>query len=275
MITLDHAIVLTRSLDAAALAYQRLGFLLTPRGRHDALGTANHTVMFARDYLELMTVETPGPGNERWGRRLARGEGLAMLALATDDARATRRTLAERGIPAAEPIDFGRRVQLPAGAAEARFTVCQLDDSASPALPAFFCQHHTPDLVWRPEYQHHPNTARSVAGLTVVTPDPARLVPAYERLLGRARVHPRPGGITLVVGGAQVWLVTRSYASARLGRRLPQAAGPIGMTVLVADLTAARQVLAANAVPFRGFAPRSILIEPTFTHGVFLELLAS
>lgn len=274
MITLDHAIILTRSLDQAAISYGRLGFSLTPRGRHPALGTANHTIVFERDYLELLAVETPGPQTDRWTRRLERGEGLAMVALASDDAESTRRRLEERGIGVGQPLSFDRPVATPSGLALARFTVCFPDEAASPALPVFFCQHHTPELVWGPAAAPHPNTARGIAGLTVVASDPVALVPAYERLLGRARVHPRPGGVTVLLGATQVWLVTPHYAATRLGRSLPPDPGPLGITVTVSALAVARQWLAANGVPFRGFAPRSILIEPTFTHGVFLELLS-
>jgi hypothetical protein len=43
----------------------------------------------------------------------------------------------------------------------------------------------------------------------------------------------------------------------------------------VADLGTVRQVLVAGGVPYRDFAARSVLVEPTFTHGVYLEFLAS
>jgi hypothetical protein len=275
MIALDHAIVIVNSLDAAAPVWRRLGFTLTARGRHPGLGTANHTLMFERDYLELLSVEEPAGAARRWAALAARGEGLAMAALATDDARATRRTLLERGVGVGDAIDFGRPVPLPEGPAQARFTVCFPDEAATPALPAFFCQHHTRALVWRSEAQRHANTARGVAGLTVVAEAPEAVAAAWERLLGRARVHPRPGGITLSLGGCQVWVVTPGYAEARLARRLPRDAGPLGITVAVADLGTVRQVLVAGGVPYRDFAARSVLVEPTFTHGVYLEFLAS
>jgi hypothetical protein len=273
MISLDHAVVLVRDLDAAAPAYRRLGFELTPRGRHGQLGTANHTIVFRRDYLELMTVEERRPANARWADSLDRGEGLALLALATNDARALYRTLVERRVAAAEPIDFGRSVARPSGPVEARFTVCIPEPDASPAIPAFFCQHHTPEHVWLEEYQGHPNTARGIAAITVVTPRPDRVLPAYERLLGKARVHPRPGGVTLTVGRARVWLIQPDYAADRLARHRAPPAGPLGVTVAVTSVATAKRVLAAAAVPYRAFGRRSILIEPTFTHGVFLELL--
>ena len=274
MIALDHALILVRALDAAAPAWRRLGFTLTSRGRHVELGTANHTVVFPRDYLELMTVAQPTAANERWGAALVTGDGLHALALATDDAVATHERLAARGVPSEAPIRFGRPVVTADGMRDARFTVCMLEPRATPAVGAFFCQHHTPDLVWRPDSLAHANTAIGVAGVTVIRADPDRDGPAYERLLGSARVHPHPGGVTLALGRTQLWLVRPDYAAARLDRRPPDP-GPLGLTVAVADLAAARRVLAANGVPYRRFARRSLLIEPTFASGVLLELLAT
>jgi catechol 2,3-dioxygenase-like lactoylglutathione lyase family enzyme len=273
MLALDHAVILVRDLDAAALGYGRLGFALTPRGRHPRLHTANHTLVFERDYLELLSVERPTAANRVWATTVDRGEGLGALALATDDARETRHALRERGVAIGDPIDFVRPVALPTGPVDARFTVCHLPSAASPAIAAFFCQHHTPSYVWRADCRRHPNTARGIVGVTVVVRDPARAAARYERWLGRASVHPRPGGATLSLGPTSIWLVTPAYAEARLARLVPDAPRPLGLTVAVADLTAARRLLAANDVPFDRFAPRSILVEPTWTHGVVLELL--
>src|SRR5688572_19550272 len=53
---IDHAIVGVRDLEQARASYQRLGFRVTPRGRHVGWGTANYCVMFERDYLELLGI---------------------------------------------------------------------------------------------------------------------------------------------------------------------------------------------------------------------------
>jgi Glyoxalase-like domain len=271
--SLDHAIVFVPDLDQAAPTYHRLGFDLTPRGGHPSLGTANHTIVFERDYLELLSVVRPGPGNERWARAQARGEGLGGIALATDDARASAGALRERGVSAGPAVDFARPVARPTGPAEARFTIVPLPDDATPGLPAFFCQHHTPELVWLPAHQRHPNTAFGVAGLTVVDPALDANAAAWERLVGRARVHPRPGGLTVTLGRTRLWLVTPTYATARLGHRVPDRLAPIGITVAIRTLAAAQRILAARGVPFGTFGPRSILVGPSWAAGVYLELL--
>jgi len=274
MHALDHAIILVRDLALAARAYQRLGFTLTPRGGHPTLGTANHTIVFEHDYLELLTVVARGPANERWAAGIDRGDGPGAMALQTTDAARTYQALESRGVPAEQPVHFARPVGTQGGSASARFSAVLLPDEATPAIPAFFCQHHTPELVWLPSFQRHANTARSVAGITVMVDRPEDHLVAYERLLGSARVHPRPGGITLALGPTQVWLVGRRYAESRLERHLAGPERPLGLTIGVSDLDTTRRVLAADAVPYAAFGRRSILVEPTFSSGVFLEFLA-
>jgi hypothetical protein len=232
-------------------------------------------MMFERDYLELITVVTPGPGNARWARAV---DGVAGAALATRDARHTRESLAARGIECPPVVDFERPVALPAGPVEARFSICHLPDPASPVLPAFFCQHHTPEYVWRPEYLRHSNTAVGLAAITVVHPDPESVSPAYARLLGGASVHAHPGGIALDLRNTRVWIVSPTYATVRLGRRLdlpPDRVRAIGLTIRVQDLTTARRVLSAAGVPFHAFGRRSVIVEPVWSSGAYLEFLAA
>ena len=278
MIFLDHAIVLVRNLELAEQQYQDLGFTVTPRGGHPKLGTANHTVMLGHDYFELLAVLERSAANRRWATTLDRHEGFGAMALGTNDARATRETLIARGFGLPPVVDFDRPVSLPGGVVQARFTVAHLPEEASPALPAFFCQQHTREFVWRPEWQQHPNTAFGIAGLTVVHPAPEQTATAYERLLGRARVHPHPGGLSLDLGGSRLWLVSPAYAAARLGPNAvpdPATAEPLGFTIAVHDLGAARRHLDGHGVPFRPFGTRSIMVGPDRTSGVHLELLAA
>ncbi|TMK28796.1 MAG: VOC family protein, partial [Alphaproteobacteria bacterium] len=55
---IDHVIIGVRDLERARMGWTRLGFTLTPRGRHLGQGTANYCIMFPRDYLELLGFVT-------------------------------------------------------------------------------------------------------------------------------------------------------------------------------------------------------------------------
>ncbi len=278
MLSLDHGLIFVTDLGAAATEYHRLGFVLTPRGHHPKMGTANHTIMFERDYLELITVLTRRSANERWAAILDRGDGLGSMALGTTDARAIAEALRSRGIAVPEVVDFERPVALGAETVAARFSVAHLPPEASPALPAFFCQHHTPEFVWLPSHQRHPNGARGVAGLVIVHDDPESASAGYARLLGRAAIHPHPGGLELDLRGTRLLLVRPEFAAARLGQQLDLPADrtrPLGISLGVGDLATTRRVLAANEVPFAPFGRTSILVGPTFARGVYLEFLAA
>ena len=99
---IDHVIVAVRELEGARTAWRRLGFTLSPRGRHIGQGTGNYCVMFPADYIELLGVVDPADSVDRIEAFLARREGPMGLAFApagsAEDARAA--LLA----PAAAPV---------------------------------------------------------------------------------------------------------------------------------------------------------------------------
>ena len=73
---IDHALVGVSDLEAARDAYARLGFTVTPRGRHIGWGTGNHTVMFENDYVELIGILDPTQYIHNLDEFLKTGDGL-------------------------------------------------------------------------------------------------------------------------------------------------------------------------------------------------------
>ncbi|MGH8705908.1 MAG: VOC family protein, partial [Burkholderiales bacterium] len=179
---LDHVVILVRDLDRARDTYARLGFTLTPRGFH-TLGSQNHCIMFGRDYVELLAVPGPHPALQYFAEFLARGEGLAAIALATDDANSAHAELAAAGVAADPPLDFSRPVELPGGTRDAAFRIVQLPVGDTPGCRAFLCQHFTREVVWRPEHQSHALGATGIAALAVVAEDPAAAALGYAKIL--------------------------------------------------------------------------------------------
>ena len=176
VVGLDHLVVAVRDLDAAAEAWRGLGFTLSPRGLHSAhVGSANYTMMFGEDYLELLAVLVPQPHNQALRDFLARREGLERAAFTTTDAAAGADALRARGIDSVGPLHFGRPVPMPDGSsAEARFSVFRFPAVAYPAgLGIFACQHHTREAVWVPSLQTHPNGVTRILRALATTADPA------------------------------------------------------------------------------------------------------
>ena len=119
---IDHVVIAVRDLDRARAVFERLGFTLTPRGVH-TLGSQNHCVMFERDYFELLAPPPAHPAMQYYNDFLAKGDGLAAIALATDDANAAYAALRANGVEAEAPLDFARPVELPGGARDAAFRI--------------------------------------------------------------------------------------------------------------------------------------------------------
>jgi catechol 2,3-dioxygenase-like lactoylglutathione lyase family enzyme len=247
----DHVVILTRDLERAHDAYARLGFTLTPRGYH-TLGSQNHCIVFGRDYLELMAVPKPHPALQYFSDFLARGEGLAAVALATDDAEAAHAELGAAGIAADPPLDLSRPVVLDDGTHEAAFRIVQLPVARTPGCRAFLCQHFTRELVWRPEYQRHAVGATGIAALAVIADEPHAAAASYAAIFGE-KPSPIDEGLLVQTGSAPVALTSRW----KLGHRLEGTGLPLRARPLVAALfiRVADRGRAAAQLRRAGFSP--------------------
>lgn len=226
---LDHLVVLVRDLAASAEAWRRLGFTVSPRGEHSAnLMTANHTILFGPNYIELLAVTGEAPSNARWRRTLRAREGLAGAALALTDADRAAATLGR------DVRRFGRPVAMPDGTTiEARFAVFDIDDDAAPDLRLFACQHLVREATWAPGLTGHANTAVAVARVELAVDNPAAVTARLAELSG---------------GNAQAFeAITPAVFRDRHG--VAPAAGPAAIVIRVADLDAAERAL--EAVPHR------------------------
>jgi hypothetical protein len=273
----DHVVIAVADMARAAANFGRFGFALTPRGRHTT-GSENHCIMFERDYFELLSVPVAHPVTRYYQEFLGQGEGLAALALATDDARGFHDELAADGIPVDAPVDFSRPVQLADRVADAAFRITQVVPIATPAGRVFACQHFTREVVWRPEYQRHANRVLGLARIVAVA-DPAQLQQLAERYASIFAARPRPGAIGAaprfdVDTGNMPLTFTSDAGLAQLlpGVGMPTRPQP-GFAALYfrsASLAAVRELLRANAVPCIDLSPQAIVVGPEHGHGVAL-----
>jgi hypothetical protein len=205
----DHLVINTRErLDAAEACYRRLGFGLTPRGYH-TLGSINHCSVFGTDYLELVGIGThvPNPRTEL----LRFSEGLNGIVFATEDAATLYATLSGADAPVEPPQDFSRPVQLADGLHEARFRTVQVTAEAAPYGRVYFCQHFTPELVWRDEWRKHENGATGIARAVLLATSPDKSAGLYRQLFGDAAVAPVRDGFSVAVGNAKLDILTEAW----------------------------------------------------------------
>jgi hypothetical protein len=198
---IDHVIVGARNLERARLGWMRLGFTLTPRGRHIGQGTANYCIMFRRDYIELLGFVDRDEYGHRLEDFLAQREGPMSVAFAPiRNADATREALLGLGLHPGEPRALGRALELPEGAVVPRFSLLSLPPDETPALDCFVCGHLTPDLVRRPSWLSHSNGASGIKSVSLLVADPAALTSAYARLAGREQVNRGAGELAVKIG---------------------------------------------------------------------------
>jgi hypothetical protein len=177
---LDHLVINTRfETDAAQALFAGLGFTLTPRGHH-TLGSINHLMVFPEGYLELIGLPL---GTERLRQEIVDSPvGIDGLVLASRDAEASHAALAAAGFAVSPVQHFSRPVEVGGQQRDARFSTVRLLPGQLAAGRVYVCQHHTPELVWRPEWTTHANGVRGIAGLVIVGPAPAQLRDDYARL---------------------------------------------------------------------------------------------
>lgn len=154
MATLDHVVInALRDMGGAAEIFSALGFTLTPLGRH-SLGSINHLMVAPGAYLELVGV--PETGRQRQ-EVLDSPIGLSGLVFRTEDAEKTFARLTAARLQPSEPISFSRPVEIDGETREAKFRTVKVPAELFPAGRVYFCEHQTPEFVWRKEWLDHPN----------------------------------------------------------------------------------------------------------------------
>jgi len=226
---LDHVVIDVRDhIDDAMRCFASLGFQLTPRGRH-TLGSVNHLAMFATDYLELLGFGEDGATRTEIARF---PRGLNGLVFKTTDADLVHRQAQAAALPVLPVQSFSRPVALAGASHDARFRTTRLDSDKITIGRVYFCEHLTPDLVWRPEWQTHPNGANAISRVVVATPDPQRAAGLFRDLFGAHAIAERNGRQVMTAGTAQVELSPPNMIAAEFGA----AAEPAGRAEYMAAL---------------------------------------
>jgi catechol 2,3-dioxygenase-like lactoylglutathione lyase family enzyme len=219
---LDHVVIDVRDhIDEAVRCFSALGFQLTPRGHH-TLGSVNHLAMFATDYLELLGFGVDGVTRTEIARSPA---GLNGLVFKTADAEAVYRHAQAASLPVLPVQSFSRPVALDGATHDARFRTTRLDPSKVAMGRVYFCEHLTPELVWRAEWQAHPNGACAIARVVVATADPQRTAVLFRDLFGEDSVSERDGRQMVAAGTAEVELTQPNTVAAEFGEAAAEPAG--------------------------------------------------
>ncbi|MDP6343405.1 MAG: VOC family protein, partial [Alphaproteobacteria bacterium] len=200
-----HVLIAAADLEHSAQVWRRLGFTLTPYGRHIGKPTANYCIMFPNDYVELLGIvdeAAPFARHDRLVRQ--RGDGLLASALAPSDAEAALEAVRAAGLEPSPLRDLHRKVERPDGPADLYFKNFDVDPGATPDFRMFFCAHLTPDEMRHPDWLEHANGVIGLRGYCVASANPGALAEAYGKLFGAGAITMTDEVLTIFCNGYRI-----------------------------------------------------------------------
>ncbi len=271
---IDHAIVGVQDLEAAQRQWSRLGFTITPRGRHRGWGTANYCIMFDSDYVELLGIIDPAQHTNKLDQFLRLREGLMGLAFSAETAESVSAALDAVAIDHKGPVDLSRLLELPEGDVEPAFKLVYLN-GATPGVSSFVCQHLTRDLVWRAEWTRHANGATGIESITAVIDDAPTARAGWVRLLGDGVVTTfGDEEFSVEVGATELRFMTAAAARQSLpGLKKIKWRPPFlaSMTLTVHDLAQTMKSLDAGGIKYPRIEADTLTVSGAQANGVRLE----
>ena len=283
---IDHLVIAVRELPAAREQFERVGFGTTPLGRQP-WGTANHLVQFPQNFIELVGVvdrDSLVPMSDDHfsfsahnDQFLQGREGLSMLVLSTDDARADAETWRAHGLRVFEPLHWSRKATLPDGSeTTVAFTLAFVVDADMPEIAFFSCQQHNPAAFWKSEYQSHANSAARVAHVSLIAERPAQHREFFAALVGKASIEQEDDALRIETAEGAIHVLSPERFAARFPAARPprDTRGTVLMAagVEVADLQQAADCLERNGIPFTR-SDVAIQIGGEICFGLTLELI--
>jgi hypothetical protein len=199
-LNLDHVAHFVPHIEAASTGLDQLGFTLTPFSAQShrlepggplvPAGTGNRCVMLKQGYLEFLTPIADTPLANQLRTAMKRYVGVHLIAFGTASPDIDHGRLSKAGFEPLAPVALQRGVDTVSGTDIARFTVVRVPPGAMAEGRIQFCQHHTPELLWRPRWLDHANGARALRGVLLCVEDPQQTALRYARFTG---LRPRAG----------------------------------------------------------------------------------
>ncbi|MBO0738196.1 MAG: VOC family protein [Alphaproteobacteria bacterium] len=272
---LDHVIIGVRDLERARIAWTRLGFTLSPPGRHIGQGTANYCIMFPSDYLEILGVVDPSDFVQHLDAFLAQREGAMASAFAPSGSPGeVRSALLDLGLHPSEPRPLGRQLELPEGTVVPRFSLISLPPDETPGLECFICAHLTPELMRRPEWLRHANGACRLKGVHVLVENTAGLLRSYDRLFGIQQVTTTDAVASIHVGRHRIIFSTPDdflamHPALDLDGNFPLP-GIVSLELAIENRDRSADYLTQWHIPFDELPDGSIVVPASEANGVIL-----
>ncbi|HXW23407.1 MAG TPA: VOC family protein, partial [Xanthobacteraceae bacterium] len=208
---------------------------------------------------------------------LARGEGLAMLALEGHDAEADAQAFHRAGIGDLAPFRFEREGRTPDGrAVKLGFSLALARDARAPAMRFFTCQQHYPENFWNPAFQAHGNAAVAIAAIVLVAENPSDHHIFLSAFSGVRDLHSTSAGVTAETPRGAIQAMDPAAFRLHFGVEAPDVSAGARLaaaTFIVRDLAALRALLRSAGVAAREQMGR-IVVGPESASGATLAFEA-
>jgi glyoxalase-like protein len=263
---IDHLLTYVHDLDAAASAFQRMGFTLSPLSRIEAMGISNHLVLMRQgtpgfaNYIELMSTHDRARLPPPMAKVLSGPEGIKSMVLGTEDAGAAQQAMVRHGFAAAPPVHVKREWKIAPG----HSVFPEFDVILPVEAPLAFnaCRYFNVALYLRPEWLEHANGAQRVASVFAVAEDANAIACRYGDLFEAPTMQSAdsarttPGRVYLEVMSAEA--VESRFDLTLAARR---EAAYLGYLVEVASLDVLRSCLSSGKVVCRDLGD-TICVDP-------------
>ena len=257
---LDHIVHAVHDLDAAAMLYERIGFIVGARNRHP-WGTHNRLIQLPGFFVELVTVAEPEKlGDDGFSRLfgarnrdfLGAHQGFSLLMLESTDAARDAGQFRDAGIAASEVLRFEREAKRPDGTpVTVGFSLAFARDALAPDIGFAVCRQHAPENFWNPAFQAHPNGTSGVAGVVMVAENPSDHHIFLSAFAGERELLATSSGVTVTTPRGFIQAMEPDIYASQFGVPAPDVSNGARLAALVVavrDQTATSALLAKAKV---------------------------
>jgi hypothetical protein len=285
---MDHVGVGVLDLKAATESFTRLGFVVSPGGRHPG-GTENNMIFFPDgSYLELLGVyDSVKAADITAAIRKREGEGALFAGLGVGSAARIATALTERSLPIVGPTAGTIKLPGDTDTPPDRWWIVAFKDQTWPWSSIFFVEYeprfleHAKAGFQAQGAYAHPNSATRLHAVWFAAVHADSFATMLEQTgmgLG-ASVQVEKFGASARVATLQTGAIAVLQTSATTHRRgdefPPGGSGVMGVTIAVKSLDSVLHSLkmsgGPNHEPYAGLFGRSVLVGPIQAHGAWVE----
>lgn len=276
-ISVDHVAHFVPDSAAAAQALTHCGFTLTPFSEQShrtepggplvPAGTANRIAMLRAGYVEFLTPLTDTPNARQLHAAMTRYMGVHLIAFGTQAPQDDYARLAREGFAPLPPIALQRE------GGSIRFTVVRVPPGTMAEGRIQYCQHHTPDQLWQPQWTTHANHAVALAGVLIGVADPSEAAQRYARFTGLPlQQRGAPGGAIWRLDTARgcLWFMDAATLHHTWGATAPTLPWIAGYVIDSDDMQATAREINARDVTVREVGERLCVSLPPALGGMII-----